>query len=90
MLGGSQSFGGYIPPDGTWYQLSTIDCLDLPAYAVGPCDSATIDQIGVAAGDGPCSFVGINGWSSTMSGAAGEGYMTVGPPQRIVLMKCGS
>jgi hypothetical protein len=90
MLGGSQTYGAWIPPDGTWYYLSAITCLDMPAYATGPCDSPTIDQIGVASGNGPCSFVGINGWGATLSGEAGEGYETVGPPQRIVLGKCGS
>jgi hypothetical protein len=89
MIGGSQSFGMWVPPDGTWYNLGNIQCLDEPAYAIGPCNSPTIDQIGVATGNGPCSFVGYNGWSATLSGAAGEGFQTVGPPQRIMQAACG-
>ena len=89
MLGGSQSYGMWVPPDGTWYDLGTITCLDLPAYAEGPCNSPTIDNIAVAVGNGPCSFVGSNGFEATLSGAAGSGYYTVGPPQTIVSAKCG-
>ena len=89
MLGGSQQFGMWVPPDGTWYNLCKIQCLDLPAYATGPCCSPTIDNIGVAAGNGPCSFVGWNGFSATISGASGSGYYTVGPPQTLVSAACG-
>lgn len=89
MLGGAQEFGMWIPHDGNWYDLSSIQCLDLPAYALGACDSPTIDNIGVAAGYGPCSFVGSNGFRITIPGVAGDGYYTVGPPQTIQLAACG-
>jgi hypothetical protein len=68
--------------------LSSIICLDEPAYALGACDGPTIDMIGIASGTGPCSFVGINGWSATIPANA-EGYTVVGPPQRMVMAKCG-
>ena len=89
MLGGAQQFGMWVPPDGTWYDLCNIECLDLPAYATGPCCSPTIDNIGVAAGNGPCSFVGSDGFSAVVSGNSGTGYYTVGPPQSLVSAACG-
>ena len=87
MLGGSQSYGFYLPDDGNWHDLSEFQCLDLPAYAIGPCDSPTIDQIGLLAGQS-CTFIGTDGWTATLSGAVGEGFSTVGPPQRVVMGKC--
>lgn len=89
MTGGSQTYGLWVPMDGTWYDLGSITCLGLPAYAEGPCDGVTIDQIGVVAGDGPCSFLGNDGYSATLPGDAGDGYFTVGPPQNIMSAKCG-
>ena len=89
MVGGSQTYGMWVPMDGTWYDLGSIQCLGLPAYAIGPCNSITIDQIGVVAGDGPCSFIGVSGYTVTMPGDAGDGYQTVGPPQEILSAKCG-
>ncbi|KAK5050024.1 hypothetical protein LTR84_004144 [Exophiala bonariae] len=90
MLGGSQSYGLYIPVDGTWYDFENIQCLGLPAYAIGDCNDITVDNIGVVAGNGPCSFVGNAGWAGTLQGNAGEGYYTVGPPQTIIRGKCGN
>jgi hypothetical protein len=90
MVGGSQTYGMYVPEDGTWYDLGTIQCLGIPADAIGPCNGVTIDQIGVVSPNGPCSFVGNNGYSETIQGTAGEGYYTVGPPQNILQAKCGS
>ncbi|KAH0848411.1 hypothetical protein AYO21_05106 [Fonsecaea monophora] len=89
MVGGSQTYGFWVPTDGTWYELGNIECLGLPAYAIGDCNDVTIDQIGVVAGYGPCSFVGNNGYSSTLDGDAGDGYYTVGPPQNIMAAACG-
>lgn len=88
FMGGSESYGFFLPPDGNWRVLSSVQCLAIPSYALGPCDSPSIDQIGVQHGE-PCSFVGIDGWNATLSGTAGEGWTTVGPPQRIVWGKCG-
>lgn len=68
MLGGSQSYGLWIPVDGTWYDFENIECLGLPAYALGDCNDITVDQIGVVAGNGPCSFVGNAGWAGTLQG----------------------
>lgn len=90
MLGGSQSYGLWIPVDGTWYDFENIECLGLPAYAIGDCNDITVDNIGVVAGNGPCSFVGNAGWAGTIQGNAGEGYYTVGPPQTIIRGKCGN
>jgi hypothetical protein len=90
MQGGSQSYGAWIPPDGSWYDLCDIMCLDLPAYATGPCCHTTVDRIGVAVGNGPCSFVGADGFSATLSGDAGSGYYTVGPPQTLISAACGT
>lgn len=89
MVGGSQTYGMYVPEDGVWHDLGAIECLGIPANAIGPCNGITIDQIGVVAGYGPCSFVGNNGYSATLDGAAGEGYYTVGPPQNILSARCG-
>ena len=75
--------------DGSWYDLGTIECLGTPANAVGDCNDITVDKIGVVAGDGPCSFSGISGWTTTMLGDAGDGWTTVGPPQNIMAAKCG-
>ncbi|KAK4938162.1 hypothetical protein LTR10_021321 [Elasticomyces elasticus] len=89
MTGGSQTYGMWVPIDGTWYDLGSITCLGLPAYAEGPCDGMTIDQIGVVSGDGPCDFIGDDGYSVSIPGVAGGGYYTVGPPQNIMSAKCG-
>jgi len=88
MLGGSQTYGMWVPPDGTWYDLGNIECLGLPADAIGDCNDITIDEIGVVAGYGPCQFVGNNGYSATIPGLAGDGYFTVGPPQNIMSATC--
>jgi len=89
MVGGPQTYGMWVPDDGQYHDLSTIDCLDTPANAVGACDSPTIDQIGVVAGYGPCTFIGVDGWTDTIAGEAGEGYYTVSPPQSIAQASCG-
>lgn len=90
MVGGSQNYGLWVPVDGTWYDFENIQCLGLPAYALGDCNDITIDNIGVVAGNGPCSFVGSAGWAGTLQGTAGEGFYTVGPPQTIIRGKCGN
>ena len=84
--GGSQSYGLWVPQDGAWYNLCDIQCLDLPAYATGACCYTTVDRIGVGSGYGPCSFVGANGWTATITG--NSGYYTVGPPQTLVSVSC--
>ena len=89
MVGGSQTYGMWVPMDGSWYDLGNIECLGLPAYAIGDCNDMTVNSIGVLSGDGPCSFVGNAGFSITIAGAAGEGYYTVGPPQNIMSASCG-
>ena len=80
MEGGSQIYGMWIPTDCTWHDVGSIECLGLPAYAIGDCNDVTIDHIGVVAGNGPCTFVGNAGYSATIAGNAGDGYQTVGPP----------
>jgi len=89
MVGGSQTYGMWVPTDGAWYDLGNIECLGLPAYAIGDCNDVTINQIGVVAGNGPCRFVGNAGYSATIPGNAGDGYYTVGPPQNIMSAACG-
>jgi hypothetical protein len=89
MVGGSQTYGGWVPEDGNWYNFANILCLGMPAYALGDCNDITVDHIGVVAGNGPCSFTGSAGLSVTLQGTSGEGYYTVGPPQRIISAKCG-
>lgn len=90
MVGGSQTYSMWVPTDGTWYDLGNIECLGLPADAIGDCNDITIDQIGVVAGYGPCKFVGNNGYSATIPGNPGDGYYTVGPPQNIMSAACGT
>jgi len=90
MVGGDQTYGLWVPEDGNWYDMSTLTCLGVPADVEGPCNSITIDQIGVVAGYGPCSFAGADGYASTLDGDSGDGYYTVGPPQTISLAMCGS
>lgn len=89
MVGGSQTYGMWVPTDGAWYDLGNIECLGLPANAIGDCNDVTINQIGVVAGYGPCSFVGNAGYSATLPGNPGDGYYTVGPPQNIMSAACG-
>ena len=89
FLGGSQSYGLWVPTDGTWYDLSNIECLGMPANAIGDCNDMTVNDIGVIAGNGPCRFVGMLGYSATIPGNAGDGYYTVGPPQNIMSAACG-
>lgn len=89
MLGGSQTYGMWVPTDGTWYDLGGITCLGIPAVATGACNDIVIDHIGVVAGNGPCSFVGLAGWSATLPGKSGDGYWTVGPPQNMMSAACG-
>lgn len=89
MVGGSQTYGLWVPADGTTYDLGKIECLGVPAYAIGDCNDITIDKIGVVAGFGPCKFTGNAGYSQVVEGAAGEGYQTVGPPQNILTAACG-
>ncbi|KAJ9615049.1 hypothetical protein H2200_001123 [Cladophialophora chaetospira] len=88
FVGGSQTYGGWVPPDCSWYDLGNIECLGLPANAIGDCNDMTVNQIGVIAGYGPCSFVGNAGYSATLAGKAGDGYQTVGPPQNIMSATC--
>ena len=90
MTGGSQTYGMWVPVDGTWYDLGNIECLDEPANAIGDCNDVVIDQIGVVAGNGPCEFVGNAGYSATIPGNPGDGYYTVGPPQNIMSAVCGA
>ncbi|RMD41591.1 hypothetical protein DV735_g3533, partial [Chaetothyriales sp. CBS 134920] len=89
MLGGAQQFGTWIEPNSGWDNMCNVTCLDLPAYALGACCSPTIHAIGVAAGTGTCDFVGISGWTATISDDVGN-YTPVGPPQTIVSVKCYS
>ncbi|OCT54158.1 hypothetical protein CLCR_00213 [Cladophialophora carrionii] len=89
FVGGSQSYGMWVPTDGSWYDLGNIECLGLPANAIGDCNDVTINQIGVVAGYGPCRFVGSAGYSTTIPGNPGDGYYTVGPPQNILSAACG-
>jgi len=89
FVGGSQSYGAWVPTDGSWYDLGNIECLGEPANAIGDCNDMTVNQIGVIAGYGPCSFVGYAGYSATLPGNPGDGYYTVGPPQNIMSAACG-
>jgi len=89
MVGGFQTYGMWVPTDGAWYDLGNIECLGVPADAIGDCNDITINEIGVVAGYGPCSFVGNAGYSSTLPGNPGDGYYTVGPPQNIMSAACG-
>eukprot|EP01099_Mayorella_cantabrigiensis_P006674 TRINITY_DN5651_c0_g1_i1.p1 TRINITY_DN5651_c0_g1~~TRINITY_DN5651_c0_g1_i1.p1 ORF type:complete len:146 (-),score=15.90 TRINITY_DN5651_c0_g1_i1:464-901(-) len=90
FTGGSQSYGLWVPPDGTWYDFENIQCLGTPAYAIGDCNDITIDQIGVVPGNGPCTFTTSAGSNIVVAGKAGDGFTTVGPPQRILGAVCGS
>lgn len=89
MVGGSQTYGMWVPTDGAWYDLGNIECLGLPANALGDCNDITINEIGVVAGYGPCNFVGFAGYSATIPGNPDDGYYTVGPPQNIMSAACG-
>ncbi|KIX01441.1 uncharacterized protein Z518_09167 [Rhinocladiella mackenziei CBS 650.93] len=89
MVGASQTYGMWVPPDGTTYDLGNIECLGLPAYAIGDCNDITIDKIGIVTGYGPCKFTGNAGYSAILPGNAGDGYSTVGPPQNILTAACG-
>ncbi|RMZ87780.1 hypothetical protein DV736_g4990, partial [Chaetothyriales sp. CBS 134916] len=89
MLGGAQQFGLWIQPNSGWLDVCDITCLDLPAYALGSCCSPTIDAIGIAAGTGACDFVGISGWTATITDDVGD-YTPVGPPQTIISANCYS
>ncbi|KAJ9622130.1 uncharacterized protein PV06_05800 [Exophiala oligosperma] len=89
FTGASQTYGLWVPMDGAWYDLGGITCLGLPAYAEGPCNGVTINAVGVVAGDGPCSFLGNDGYSATLPGNAGDGWFAVAPPQNIMSAKCG-
>ena len=88
MVGGAEQYGLWVPQDGDYHDLSNILCLDMPAYSIVTCSTVTIDNIGVVEGYGPCTFYGSSGWSQTVSGADGSGYMTVGPPQTISWATC--
>ena len=89
LMAGDQLLGTLIPRDGTLHQLAEFTCLELPAYAVGPCNTLSVDLIGIAAGSGPCTFLGRDGFSQTLPGLAGEGFYTVGPPQALIQVTCG-
>lgn len=89
FTGGSQSYGLWVPPDGKWYDFENIQCLGTPAYAIGDCNDITIDQIGVVAGNGPCTFATSTGSYITVAGNPGDGFTTVGPPQRMLGAACG-
>ena len=89
LTAGDQFLGTLIPQDGTLHQLAEFTCLELPAYAVGPCNTPSVDQIGIAVGSGPCTFLGRDGFSQILSGLAGEGFYTVGPPQALIQVACG-
>ena len=84
LTAGDQYLGTLIPRDGTLHQLAAFTCLELPAYAVGPCNTLSVDSIGIAAGSGLCTFLGRDGFSQTLSGLAGEGFYTVGTPQALI------
>lgn len=90
MVGGAETYGMWVPQDGAWHDTSDFSCLDIPAYNVVNCAGVTIDNIGVVSGYGPCTLVGVSGWSATVSGASGSGYTTVGPPQLIVSAQCAA
>jgi hypothetical protein len=89
FLGGSNQYGGWVPVDAAWHSMADILCIDEPAGSTGACSIPTVDDIGVATGDGPCSFVGVNGFSATVSGASGSGWYSVGPPQQLLMAACG-
>jgi hypothetical protein len=90
MLGGSETYGMWVPQDGEWHDVGDIMCLDVPAYNIVNCGSVTIDNVGVVEGYGPCTFIGSTGWSASVSGASGAGYKTVGPPQTISQVWCAT
>jgi hypothetical protein len=89
FVSGPAQFGMWVPRDGVFYSTASLTCLNMPAYTYGACSIPTVDQIGVVAGNGPCSFVGSNGFWNTIQGTAGEGFYTVGPPQVITYVSCG-
>jgi hypothetical protein len=80
FVGGSQTYGLWVPKDGSWYDLGNIECLGLPANAIGDCNDMTVNQIGVVAGSGPCQFVGVSAsWVSQPTG----GFLShLAPPRR--------
>jgi hypothetical protein len=84
MTGAAEYFGMYLPLDNEGHDLSTIQCLTDPGYALGLCSSPTINQIGNGSGQS-CTFIGIDGWMATVEDGK---IIDVGPPQRIVHGKC--
>ena len=88
MLAGPQNFGMFVPVDGQVHDLSSIQCLDLPSYAIGACSDISVDQIGLSQGVGPCTFYGSNGLTITILGNTGAGYQTIAPPQTMQQVVC--
>lgn len=89
MLAGAAQFGAWIPHDGIWRASSTMTCLNAGANSYGACSTPSYDHVGVVAGNGPCSFIGRNGFFATLQGNAGEGFATIAPPQQITWVACG-
>ena len=80
LYAGPQNLGLCLPLDGVWYDLGTRECYDLPAQAFGMCGDLVADGIAVADGNGPCSFVGEDGFFVTID----SGFQVIGPPQPLV------
>ena len=86
FISAAQQEAMFIDQDGTWQDLASIACLQLPAYACGTCNDIAVDHIEVSSGHGPCLFTGSDGSSVRVQG--GE-VMGVGPPQTMSSVVCG-
>lgn len=78
-----------LPRDRQVHDLGSIECLSLPSYTIGDYNDLSVSQISVASGIAPCTFVGINGFTITIT-ADDKGYTDVTSPQNIILGSCGS
>ena len=86
MLGGFELYGFYLSNNGNQYNLFEFQCLDLPSYTIDSYDSPTINQIGLLAKQS-YTFIRIDKWIATLSGAIDKGFLIVGPLQRVIIGK---
>jgi hypothetical protein len=84
FFAGPQIVSFYLPRDGNMYDLGNIECIDLPANAVGDCDDISVSWIGVVKGLGACQFIRLDGEILTT-----DDVVTVAPPQNILSASCG-
>ena len=87
FIAGADQIIFHLPRDEQIYDLGNFFCADVQAVAIGRCNDISVSQISVEDGQEPCTFVGIDGFITTID--QGNTLVAVAPPQNILSATCG-